>query len=244
MNPEEKYDRDEFHWENSFREDDEYIASYIKLLKRFSDLPECNQLISRQLGDLSSSRNQNEEHDFPECSLNCNECSNRWHCDFAMPELSEEQSQWLPPEDDPIDSAPEDEPAAENGEGQPGDIFYYENAPSFVLLRQTALGWCNVYATVLPADDSFTGGKVLFYISRALTHLAASVGDGLYIQVGANIAFAKRALQDLNHAVGLINELSKNHAELESVSGTVRRQLLKVREMILTHLKERRQTKE
>ena len=243
MDSEKNFDKDEFGWENDFRKDDEYVASYISLLKRFADLPESNQLIAQQLGESSEPEEMQKTDAFPECDLNCKQCSHRWNCDFAIPELSDENAEWQIDEDNPG----EDDNGNRQGdqsedEVQAGDILFYENAPSFVLLRQTALGWCNIYATALPSDGCFTGARVLFHISRALTHLAASVGDGLYTYIGANIAFAKRALQDVNQAVGHINELSERHPDLEKLLQTVRGQLLKVREMVLTHLRERRQT--
>jgi len=212
----------EFEWEQALRDSDEYAARYFKLLRRFCDLPGSDTLIAAHLENPSDGR-------FPDCNFNCESCPHRWECEFAAVQ------DWDPGFDDLGDYEAEDAngDAGENDEDaadiQPGDPLFYEITPVFINLRQVSIGWCNVYAAVLPQESRVAGLKVLFHLGRALAYVAYSVGDGLYEHPAESTAFAKRSLDQINQAVGRIQALQKEKPRLRKLLDAVLSQLLEVR---------------
>jgi hypothetical protein len=133
------------------------------------------------------------------------------------------------PEDMPAEAPPEEE----SGEG---DVFFYESDPVFVALRQAAIGWCNIYAAILPPDVRPRGLRILFHIGRSLANLAYSIDDGMYEQPAASIAFAKRSLGQLNAAIGMLNELIDDKPRLRKLLETIRSHLIRSSESLVDHL--------
>lgn len=220
-NPPEAWD--EFQWELALRDGDEYAARYFRLLQRFCDLPDSEELITEQL-------EKEIRQKFPDCDFHCETCPHRWECQYANVQ------DW--------DAGGFDEEDIENdadGDGEeedrrriePGDPLYYETTPVFITLRQTAMGWCNVYAAVLPQEARSVGLKILCHIGRALAYVSYSVGDGLYEQPGASIAFGKRALGQINAAIGRLLEMTRERPRLEPLTAAVRRQLFASREAVI-----------
>ncbi len=216
---------DEFRWERALREGDESAAKYFRLLKRFSDLPAADELIADRMGP-------DFDDDMPDCEADCESCPDRWNCEYAPP------LDWEMFDDEEDDD--DDEPGHERNRNAPpltpGDALYFETHPAFRALRQVALGWCNVYAVILPAEFRQTGLKALFYIGRALANLSYSIGDGIYDAPARNIAFAKRALFAINTALGAMAEIMEAKPEVEKLIAAMRKHMLVAREAIVDHL--------
>ena len=208
---------DEFNWEEALRESDQFAARYFRLLDRFCDLPGADELIAKHMG--------------PDFAANLPENG------FAnLADWDEEEVEYF------LEHLPEDDMDDEL-EFDDTDSFFYETEPVFVSLRQSAIGWCNVYAAVLPPEARFKGLKVLFHIGRALANLAYSIDDGLYEHPAASIAFAKRALGQVNQAVGLLNEMAQEKPSLKKILNTISSHLMKANDELVDHLQKcRRET--
>lgn len=226
-NSKDPADWNEFDWERALRESDDYAARYFGLLRRFCDLPGSDALIADRL-----------EHDFsehfPDCDLNCESCSHRWECEFAAVQDWDPSGVGDLDEMDDSDANETDQEA--QGPPQPGDPMFYESQSAFVLLRQSAIGWCNVYAAVLPQESRHAGMRALFHFGRALAYLADSIGDGLFDQPAGCVAFAKRCLDQLNSTLGIIEQMRQEKPRLRNILKVVHTHLLKVREAVWDHL--------
>jgi len=225
-NPPETWD--EFQWELALRDGDEYAAKYFRLLQRFCDLPDSDELITEQL-------EKDIRQKYPDCDFHCETCPHRWECKFVVVQ------DWDPgvfEEEDMEDAGDSENEEDDRRRIEPGDPLYYETTPVFITLRQTAMGWCNVYAAVLPQEARSIGLKILCHIGRALAYVSYSIGDGLYEQPGASTAFAKRALAQMNAALGRLMEMTRKRPRLEPLIAAVRRQLFASREAVLELLDE------
>lgn len=214
-------DWDEYGWERALRESDDYASRYMLLLKRFCDLPEANELIAERMGPDFRDK-------LPACELDCEDCDQRWQCEFGAP------LDWTPPgmddfgdADDDVDS---DEPL------KPGDALFYEADPTFNVLRQTALGWCNIHSVILPPESRRRGLRILYFIGRALANLSYSIGNGLYEQPAGSVAFAKRSASQVNAALGELQELIREKTRLARLLGAMQNHLLKARGAVVDHL--------
>lgn len=212
----------EFDWELTLREGDQFANRYFSLLSRFCDLPGSSELIARHMGPEFADQ-------LRDCEFDCESCANRWECEFAMPvdwssgDLGDYEEEGSTPE-------------PETTEEEPGGVLFYENDPTFVMLRQAAIGWCNIYAAVLPSDARATGLRILFHVGRSLANLAYSIDNGLYEQPAASIAFAKRGLSHLNESLGLLNRLERDKPRLKKLFATIRSALMRSNEALLDHL--------
>lgn len=222
-------DWDEYEWEKALRESDKYAARYFKLLKRFCDLPAGNELIEKYMGPEFSNHG-------PECDFDCDTCKDRWTCDFAINDDDNDDDWNDMPSLEEFEQA-EDAPVP----AEPGDILFYEAAPPFIILRQTSIGWSNIYAAILPPDSRLKGLRILYELGRSLANIAYSVGDGLYEQPAGSVAFAKRSLNHLNRGMGLLKNLTKEKPRLHPLIQTIQGHMLKSREMVLQHLNDCRE---
>jgi hypothetical protein len=218
----------EYDWERYLRESDRYAAHFFTLLKRFCDLPGARELVARRM-------RREFKGDVLDCNFDCDSCDHRLNCEFSSVDPMDEEplaGGGGPDEDD-------DEDTGGDGDSRPpapGDPLFYETDPTFVLLRQTAIGWCNVYAAILPSDARPLGLKVLFHIGRALANIAYSIGDGLYEQRAASIALGKRALDQLNRALGELRQLIQENPRLEKILQAMNGHLLQCQESLGDHL--------
>jgi len=221
----ESYSWDEFEWERSLRDSDGYAARYFELLRRFCDLPAAEDLIADRMGSDFDDR-------LPECEWDCETCDRRWDCEYAMTQ------EWVAQrgDGDDEDDDEEDEDEGDDGPIEPGDSLFYETDPAFNALRQTALGWCNIYAAVLPPEARRLGLRVLFNIGRSLANLSYSIGNGLYENPAGSIAFAKRSLAHLNDALGDLARLTQDRQRLSRLLTAMRGHLLKARQAVVDHL--------
>jgi len=214
----------EFDWEQALRESDEFAVRYFDLLRRFCDLPGADELIARHLGPEFESGFAEDDFDyasFPQSLDDAFGLGHEWSVGDAA-EFDEFEDE---------DGARLDASAAEVG-----DALFYEADPAFVNLRQAAIGWCNIYAAILPPEVRVPGLNVLFYVARSLANLAYSIDDGRYDQPAASIAFAKRSLAQLNHAIGLINQLMAEKPRLRRLLKTLRSHLIRSSDALVDHL--------
>jgi hypothetical protein len=133
---------------------------------------------------------------------------------------------------DPEELADIDEEDGEIFEGG----FFYENAPSFMLLRQVSIGWCNIYATFLSPEHRKYGVTILFHLGRGLAHLIGSLGDGSYEPPASHLASAKRALDQINKAIGLVDLLTSKKMAYKKVTTAINKHLVEAQEKIIDHI--------
>jgi len=222
----------EYDWEKYLRESDRYAAHFFALLKRFCDLPGARELISQKMG-------KEFKGDVLECNFDCDHCEHSWDCEFSNIDDWEELG---PREGSDADGGTEDDEEADEAPEEPrrppapGDALFFETDPAFIVLRQTAIGWCNVYAAILPPDARQLGLRILFHIGRALANLSYSIGDGLYEQPAASVALGKRTLGQLNAAVGLLSQMIQEKPRLAKLLEAMKGHLLKCQEATQDHL--------
>lgn len=123
------------------------------------------------------------------------------------------------------------------------DVLFYERDPVFSSLRQAAVGWCNVYAAILPEEARRDGLNVLYYIGRALANLSFGIDDGAYEHPAGSIAFAKRSLACLNRAIGTLDRIVQAHPRYEELLRTIRNHLVGCTDGLTDHIQRARTTK-
>ena len=215
----------EFDWEQALRESDEFAARYFRLLKRFCDFPGANELIATHMGPEF-------KDEMPDCDFDCQDCQQRWDCEFSAAIEWASGEEGLAPAEEPA-GEPDPEETEDMEEGEPA---MYEADPAFVVLRQAAIGWCNIYAAILSPDARPQGLKVLYHIGRSLANLAYSINDGMFEQSDASIAFAKRSLAHLNKAVGLLNDLINEKSRSKKILSTIRSHLIRANDALIDRL--------
>jgi hypothetical protein len=202
----------EFEWEKALKYSDGMAARYFRMLDRFGDLPDAEELISARLGDQQLF--EVEEPLFE---------------DWPEDELEEDV------DFDEVDDFALDDQVV------PGDSWYFETCPVYKRARLTALGWCNILASVLEPQDRFWGMQVLFSLGRLLSYLALSIGDGRYERASGSIAFGKRAANEINEALGKIDSLTPPNEKYSSMFKLIRTLLLENHDQVVTHLEHCRQ---
>lgn len=200
----------EFEWEQALKYSDDLASRYFRMLDRFGDLPDAEELISARLGDQQ------------------------------MFELDEPFfDEWLDEDED--GPGEEDEEFMLDDRVMPGDSWYFESSPVYKRARLTALGWCNILASVLSEKDRFWGMKILLSLGRLLSYLALSVSDGRYDRVAGSIAFAKRALNEVNTAYGEIDSYENPDERYKQMFELIKKLLLENHDQIVEHLQQCRE---
>lgn len=143
--------------------------------------------------------------------------------------------------DDDDEDWQEDDDDLEDERIGPGDSLYFETCPVYQRARQISLGWCNILSSVLRPEDRMWGMKMLFHMGRILSYLSLAIGDGTFERVPASIAFAKRAIQEVNFALGEIDEKNRSTPKYRSILKLVREHLLETHDMLVTLLFDLRQ---
>ena len=114
---------------------------------------------------------------------------------------------------------------------------FFESAPSYSMLRQVSLGWCNIYATFLEKQHRMEGMHVLFYLGRALAHLGGSLGAaGDEEHQASSIASCKRALDQVNKALGKIEQIGEYKPIYKNVTDVLRQHLREIQDKMIDHL--------
>lgn len=204
----------EFDWERALRESDEQARKYFLLLQRFCDLPGGEELIARQMGA-----------GFEQAFLDFD-----FEADWDFDGLNEE-----------LEGGTGDD-ANSNGNDD-DDVLFYERDPVFSSLRQAAVGWCNVYAAILPEEARRDGLNVLYYIGRALANLSFGVDDGTYEHPAGSTAFAKRSLACLNRAIATIDRINQENPRYQDLLRTIRNHLVGCTDGLTDHIQRARTTK-
>ncbi len=202
---------EEFEWEEALKYSDHLASRYFRLLERFDDLPDADEVIASNLGDPGLFQ-----------SLDINES------DYWMDDETDF--------DDLCNEADEIESLEFVEQLRQGDTYYFETSPVFLRARQISLGWCNILASVLKPDDRFWGLKVLFYLGRLLSYLSLSIGDGTYDQLNGSIIFAKRALQIINLIIGELDLKSVEHNRYIPIFNMVKKHLLEDHDILVDYL--------
>ncbi|HCN07866.1 MAG TPA: hypothetical protein DIT01_08025 [Lentisphaeria bacterium] len=204
----------EFQWEQALKYSDHSAARYFRMLDRFGDLPDAEELIAASLGDLGFfefddefSEDWTEEDEFG---------------DGAETEGSDEGS-------DPI---------------VPGDAMFFEASPLYKRARQISLGWCNIEASVLAKEDHMWGLIILLHLGRLLSYLSLSIGDGTFVRAVANIAFGKRSLSQINTILGELQTKSQECPKYAGMFNLVSEHLLETHDMLILHVEECRRHNE
>lgn len=212
-----------FQWEEALKHSDHLAARYFRMLQRFGDLPDAEEVIAATLG----------QEQFPaadEGDLYTFESDDEWDAlDDEDDELDDESGE-IPP------------PGGDGNEGEmpprPGEALYFEATNEYRQARQVALGWCNILSSVLHQEDRFWGLTVLFHLGRVLSYLALGIGDGTYDRPAASFAFAKRALSEINLVLGQVNEQCTAQPRYANVLAYIREHLLQLQEAVEDYLVE------
>lgn len=120
--------------------------------------------------------------------------------------------------------------------------FFVESNPVYNLLQQVSLGWCNIFATFLAPEHRLIGVRILYSLGRAMAHLAGSLTEFDYEKPSCNIASAKRALAQINTALGDLETLSKLKPYYKKLTSTVKQHLREIQGKIVDHLTTLRST--
>lgn len=205
----------EFQWEQALKYSDHSAARYFRMLDRFGDLPDAEELIAASLGDL------------------------------GFFEFDDEFSEDWTEEDefgDDAETEGSNEGDDEGGEGgdpiAPGDAMFFETSPVYKRARQISLGWCNIEASVLAKEDHMWGLIILLHLGRLLSYLALSIGDGTFDRAVASIAFGKRSLSQINNILGELQTKSQECPKYAGMFNLVSEHLLETHDMLVGHVEE------
>jgi hypothetical protein len=199
-----------FEWEEALKYSDNLASRYFRMLERFGDLPDAEELIAAKLGEQNFF--QFEDNDYDEA----------WFIDSC------DDNNFG---DDTIDGE------FDTGDTiEPGDSLFYETSPVYQRGRQIALGWCNILASVLRAEDRFWGMTILFQLGRLLSYLSLSIGDGTFEHVNGSISFAKRAIDMVNRILGEIESKLRENTGYDAMFKIVREHLLETHDLLVDYL--------
>ena len=199
---------DEFQWEQALKYSDHSAARYFRMLDRFGDLPDAEELIAASLGDL------------------------------GFFELDDELAEDWAEEDEFRAEAEAEAGEEERGPIVPGDAMFFEASPLYKRARQISLGWCNIEASVLAKEDHMWGLTILLHLGRLLSYLALSIGDGTFDRAVPGIAFGKRSLSQINTILGELQTKSQEKPKYTGMFKLVNEHLLEIHDMLIEHIEE------
>ena len=113
---------------------------------------------------------------------------------------------------------------------------YFETDKSYVLLRQVSIGWCNIFATLLNMEHRPYGVRIIFHLGRALAYYQGALADGIYTKPESFIAATKRALDNVNKAIGEIDDLGRKRDVYNNVTKSMKGHLRQVHDRMVDHL--------
>jgi len=214
----------EFEWEKLLRRNDQLATKYFALLRRFSDLPDGDAIIAEKIGD-SEETDSNLKSEFSQEMSD----EENWLNDFSADASSMFDGGY---DDDFMDGWLND---FEN-ESFPEEGLYSDAEEICQSLQKVALGWSNIYASVLPEHARTEGLNVLYYLGRALAHCSFALQNNGEDSKGAKVALIKRSLGLLNDAVGEMQQIQDDYTYLKKMLTTMRNHLLQVRNDIFDYL--------
>lgn len=227
--------KNEFEWEQNFRQSDDFARKYFQLLRRYGDLPDGEDLITNKLVKIFG-------EEFVDAMYNYDD----YFSDMDLSPLDNPDLDLSDVEDgidgQPGDDAPEtpvDDDFDKDLAGRPGmeniDRHCHE---LIVTLTQTAMGWCNLYSCLLTKEHRGNGLRVMFFVSRALANISVSLEEMIRWEVSAALARAKRCLDNVNQAIGLIHDMKENNPTIQEVMSTIQTQLIKCADDLGEYIRE------
>ena len=207
---------DEYKWEAFMRVEDERTNQFLKKFEKSIDLPDCEELIDRELnGDYV----EEQENDCPHNGINCNECPDREECDpFG------EEDEFDADEDDAITADYHKDPLWKQA---------YDAS-----LRLTHLSGliCKTAAGKDPFFDLLLNSRMI----------AAKIAGGFCIGfhldgLGGNIANHKKAFSAVLKCLGALAELEQTKLLTRNRCTRYRRMFMNLRERLMTRINELRQ---
>ena len=196
----------EFEWEEALKYSDHIASRYFRMLDRFGDLPDAEELIAKKLGEYNFFYFDDADD------------SDHWYEEFEN-----------------IDE-PEREEEFNIYDLEPGDSLYFESCPVYQKAKRMTLSWCNILASVLLPEDRFWGLKILFHLGKLLSYISLGIDDGTFEHINGNIIFAKRALQQINQILHEIESKGKEHSGYLPMFQTVTKHLLSNRDILVSYL--------
>ena len=113
---------------------------------------------------------------------------------------------------------------------------YFETDKSYILLRQVSIGWCNIFATLLNMEHRPYGVRIIFHLGRALAYYQGALADGVYAKPESFIAATKRCLDNVNKAIGEIDDLGRKRDVYDNVTKSMKGHLRQVHDNMIDHL--------
>lgn len=246
-NPEDN--KSEFDWEQSFRQNDEFARHYFHLLRRYGDLPDGEDLITSKLVKIFGEEFVDEMYSYDD-----------YFSDFDLPpldgagmdmgedgdddELKDEEGADAADAAKGGDEPPPftDDQLAEMSETRPGLERIDRRCHELIVsLTQTAMGWCNLYSCLLTKEHRSDGLRVMFFVSRALANISVSLEEMIRWEVNTAVARGKRCLDNVNQAIGLVNELKENCPALREVMTAMQTHLIKNADELSEYIRECRE---
>ncbi len=200
----------ESEWEAALKYSDHLASRYFRMLERFDDLPNAEELIAAKLGKQNFFQLEDVEY------------SSEW---------------WDDPDDfDDMDPDTADDELEVLDRIERGDALFFETSPVYTKSRQITLGWCNIVGSALLPADRFWGIRVLFQLGRLVSYLSLSIGDGTFDNINASIIFAKRSLFQINQIIGDIEAKSSEVQQYRPMFNIVNTYLLENHDLVVDYL--------
>jgi hypothetical protein len=217
--------KNEFDWEQSFRESDDFARHYFRLLRRYGELPDGEDLITAKLvkifGEDFVDAMYGYDDFFSESELSSEE---EMGFDVLGPEFGGEED----PAAEDASAAADDKESGKGFPGPPGAENIDRHCHELIMiLTQTAMGWCNLYSCLLSNQQRGDGLRVMFFVSRALANISVSLEELIRWEINAALARAKRCLDNVNQAIGLILGMKGANPPLQEVMNNIQTQLIK-----------------
>ena len=211
---------DEFKWEIFMREQDQRTVKYLERFAKVKDLPNCEELIARELSwDYDEDEEEGEEFECPFDGMDCENCSEKEQCEG-----------YLEDDDEDGDGAEYDAPA--DFRRDPVWKQAYDLAIRLQYLSSSKL-------------DSSGGRGPLFELllnSRMIpAKIAGAFGIGFHVDaLGGNIANHKRALLSALNCVNALAVLDDSGIIPTRLSTRFRKSLFDIREHLMKRIDELR----
>lgn len=191
------------------------MRAYARLLERYADLPEGEDLIlldlAQQFGDdvvEEMLQGEGELGDFSSDEEELDELEPNFDNDLPDPfdELAdEEQEEWLHLPENQWNGK-DDEAGARNSSDEYDAMQRVDRhfRRLLALHGQITRSWCNVLALGVPAEQKENAFRVLIILSRVGMNLSSSEEALWSLRPDALIALGKRMLADLNEALATV----------------------------------------
>ena len=211
---------DEFKWEQFMQEQDEKTGRYLDKFTKSKDLPNCEELIARELTWDYDDEDGNDESVCPHEDMNCEECPDRMECEVYLEETDSSSSYELDYE-------------------MPAD---FRKDPIWREAYELAIRLQHLSSTKM---DLSSGRGPLFELllnSRMVpAKIAGAFGIGFHVDaIGGNIANHKRALTNTLNCLGALSALESSEVLPAKLCAKYRKGLFDMREHLMRRIDELR----